>query len=348
MIEGERTGQDLDTFLRQRGAAAAPAAAIEAIARAASAVAHRIRRGPLAGAMEAAVGAANPDGDAQKALDLFADEAFAQGLRGCGVRAFVSEEREAPTLVDPDGALLVALDPLDGSSNIDANVSIGTIFSLLDAPASGGARAEDFLQPGHRQRAAGFVIYGPQTCLVFTLGAGTHVATFDPDAGGFRMTRLDLHVPEGSAEFAINASNARHWPDPVRAYVDDCVMGEEGPRGKNFNMRWIASMVADAYRIIVRGGVYLYPADDRPGYGKGRLRLLYEANPIAMLVEQAGGQAIDGVNRILDLVPAGLHARTPLVFGSTDKVQRVKRYFVDGDHSAERSPLFGQRGLLRR
>ncbi len=346
MTESETIGQDLGAFLDGQGVPEL-ALALKAIAEASIAVGHCIRGGRLAGGMAAAVGAVNPDGDAQKALDLFADAAFARGLRGCGVRAFVSEERDAPTLLDPEGALLVALDPLDGSSNIDANVSIGTIFSVLDAPAAGGASAEDFLQPGNRQRAAGFVIYGPQTCLVFTLGAGTHVATLDPDAGKFRMSRLNLHIREGSAEFAINASNARHWPDPVRAYVDDCVMGDEGPRGKNFNMRWIASMVADAYRIIVRGGVYLYPDDDRPGYAKGRLRLLYEANPVAMLVEQAGGLAIDGVNRILDIAPSGIHARTPLIFGSTDKVERVKRYFLHGDHSAERSPLFGKRGLLR-
>ena len=346
MTEIETIGQDLGEFLSRHGAPE-PARVVKAFARAAIPVAHLIRRGPLAGAMEAVVGAVNPDGDAQKALDLFADKTFEQGLRGCGVRAFVSEERDAPTIVDPEGALLVAIDPLDGSSNIDANVSIGSIFSVLDAPAGGGARADDFLQPGNRQRAAGFVIYGPRTCFVFTTGAGTQVATLDPDTGTFRMSRLNLHIREGSAEFAINASNSRHWPEPVRAYIDDCVMGEEGPRGKNFNMRWVASMVADAYRIMVRGGIYLYPDDARAGYAKGRLRLLYEANPIAMLVEQAGGLAIDGVNRILDIAPTSIHARTPFIFGSTDKVERVKRYFLEGDHTAERSPLFGKRGLLR-
>ncbi|MGD0640225.1 MAG: class 1 fructose-bisphosphatase [Roseiarcus sp.] len=346
MTKFETMGQDLSEFL-SRHAAPELARVVNAFAEAAIPVAHLIRRGRLAGAMDAAVGAANPDGDEQKALDLFADKAFEQGLRGCGVRALVSEERHAPTIVDPEGKLLVALDPLDGSSNIDSNISIGSIFSVLDAPAGDGAREEDFLQPGNRQRAAGFTLYGPQVCLVFTTGAGTHVATLDPDTGTFRMSRLNLHIRDGSAEFAINASNSRHWPEPVRAYVDDCVLGEEGPRGKNFNMRWTASMVADAYRIIVRGGVYLYPDDARAGYAKGRLRLLYEADPISMLVEQAGGLATDGVNRILDIAPTSIHARTPFIFGSTDKVERVKRYFLYGDHSAERSPLFGKRGLLR-
>ncbi|MGO9773729.1 MAG: class 1 fructose-bisphosphatase, partial [Roseiarcus sp.] len=329
MTEFETMGQDLGEFLSRHGAPE-PTRVVKAFAEAAIPVAHRIRRGRLAGALDAAVGAANPDCDAQKALDHFAAEAFEQGLRGCGVRAYVSEERDAPTILDPDGELLVALDPLDGSSNIDADVSVGSILSVLDAPAAGGAGAQDFLQPGNRQRAAGFVLYGPRTCLDFTTGAGTQAATLDPDSGTFRMSRLNLQIREGSAEFAINASNSRHWPDPVRAYIDDCIMGDEGPRGKNFNMRWIASTVADAYWIMVRGGVYLCPDDARAGYAKGRLRLLYQANPIAMLVEQAGGLAIDGVNRVLDIAPTGIHARTPFIFGSTDKVERVKRYFLEG------------------
>ena len=320
---------------------------MKAFAEAAIPVAHLIRRGPLAGAMEVAVGAANPDGDAQKALDLFADKAFEQGLRGCGVRALVSEKRDAPTILDPEGELLVALDPLDGSSNIDANISIGSIFSVLDAPAGGGASAEDFLQPGNRQRAAGFVIYGPQTCLVFTTGAGTHVATLDPDAGTFRMSRLNLHIREGSAEFAINASNSRHWPEPIRAYVDDCVHGRRRAARQEFQH---ALDRLDGRRRLshhrARRRLSL-PRRRARRLRQGRLRLLYEANPIAMLVEQAGGLAIDGVNRILDIAPTSIHARTPFIFGSTDKVERVKRYFFDGDHSAERSPLFGKRGLLR-
>ncbi len=346
MTEFETMGQDLGDYLDRR-AKPELACVVKAIARVAITVSQIIRRGRLAGGREGAAGAADLDAAAQKALDHFADQAFERGLRGCGARALVTEEHAAPTILDPEGEVLVALDPLDGSSNIDANVSVGSIFSVLDAPAGGGANVHDFLQPGNRQRAAGFVVYGPQTCLVFTTGAGTQVATLDPDTGTFRMSRLDLQVREGSAEFAINASDSRHWPEPVRAYIDDCVMGDEGPRGKNFSMRWMASTVADAYWILVRGGVYLCPDDARAGFAKGRLRLLYEANPIAMLVEQAGGLAIDGVNRILDIAPTGLHVRTPFIFGSTDKVERVKRYFLEGDHTAERSPLFSRRGLLR-
>jgi fructose-1,6-bisphosphatase I len=337
-------GGDLEDFL-----AAAPAEVarvVVAVASAATAIAALIRQGPLAGALGAAVGV-NSDGDVQKALDLFADKTFEEALRGAGVRALASEERDDVALLDPGGEFLVALDPLDGSSNIDVNVAVASIFGVLDAPAAAGVRQADFLQPGRALRAAGLVVYGPHVSLLFTVGAGAHEATLDPQTGRFRMTRLNLFVPEGRAEFAINASNARHWPAPIRAYIDDCLMGETGPRQHDFNMRWIASMAADAYRVMQRGGVYLYPADARAGFANGRLHCLYEANPIAMLIEQAGGLATDGVNRILDLPFENLHARTPLVFGSTDKVERVKRYFLRGDHNAERSPLFGRRGLLR-
>jgi fructose-1,6-bisphosphatase I len=338
---------DLGIYLR-RNAAAEIADAVTAIAHAAIQLSHHIRRGPLDGDLGIEVGASNPDGDPQKALDIYSDRQFSEGLRGCGVRAMVSEEREHPVMLDEQGRLLVAIDPLDGSSNIDANISIGTIFSLLDASPYGRIGARDFLQPGRRQRAAGFVLYGPQTCFVFTTGDGVDAATLDPDDNCFKMSRLRLRIPEGSAEFAINASNYRHWRAPVRAYFDDCIEGEEGPRSKNFNMRWIASIVADIYRILVRGGVYLYPADERPGHSKGRLHILYEASPAALLIEQAGGAAIDGLEPILDIVPHDIHARTPLIFGSADKVARVRRYFAESEHPADRSPLFGRRGLLRR
>jgi fructose-1,6-bisphosphatase I len=191
------------------------------------------------------------------------------------------------------------------------------------------------------------VLYGPYLEFVFTIGSGTHGATFDPARGLFRMTRFAIAIPEGRTEFAINASNARHWPDPVKAYVADLVMGETGPRVKEYNMRWIAAMVAEAYRVLVRGGSYLYPEDARPGYRQGRLRLVYEANPIALLIEQAGGMATDGVNRILDVPPTDIHQRSPLIFGSADKVERIRGYYIDGHRSASRAPLFGKRGLLR-
>ena len=318
---------------------------IETMANSAAIISQRIRQGALGGEMHAAVGV-NTDGDTQKLLDIFADEAFERALGGCSVAALASEERDAVTAMKPDGAYLVALDPLDGSSNIEVNMTIGTVFSVLLAPV-GVPLVRAFLQPGHKQCAAGIVLYGPQTQMIFTTGAGTHVATLDPISGEFIITQPHLTIPEGKHEFAINMSNSRHWPDPVKAYVDDILMGAEGPRRHDFNMRWVASMVADVYRVLVRGGIYLYPDDARPGYAKGRLHLLYEANPVAFLIEQAGGLAIDGVNRILDLDLTDLHQRTPLIFGATDKVEVARSYFLDGHRSAARAPLFGRRGLWR-
>lgn len=320
--------------------------ALLAIAAASLPVVDLIRRGPLIPGLADHVGA-NSDGDAQKALDVLADQQFHERMRGSGVAAIGSEEAEDPIALDDGGTLLMAIDPLDGSSNIDTNVSIGTIFSLLRAPQGRAPTKDDFLQRGDAQVAAGFIIYGPQVSMVFTTGHGTHVATLDPDARLFRMTRIALKIPQGSREFAINASNYRHWLEPVRAYIDDLVDGADGPRGQNFNMRWIASLVADAYRIVVRGGVFLYPADARKGYERGRLRHVYEANPIAFLIEQAGGMATDGVDRILDMTPSGLHARVPLVFGSADKVARIRSYHLDDKKTGEDSPLFATRGLWR-
>jgi fructose-1,6-bisphosphatase I len=318
---------------------------IETMAATAAEVSARVRLGSLGGELHAAVGV-NIDGDTQKLLDIFADEAFETALRACSVAALASEERDDVTPMKPDGLYLVALDPLDGSSNIEVNVTVGTVFSVLDAHA-GEPPAQDFLQPGHRQRAAGVALYGPQTSLIFTAGAGTHVATLDPESGEFILTHTHLTIPEGRHEFAINMSNSRHWPGPIKAYVDDLLMGAEGPRRKDFNMRWVGSMVADVYRVLMRGGIYLYPDDARPDYAKGRLHLLYEANPVAFLIEQAGGLAIDGVNRILDIDLTDLHQRTPLIFGATEKVEVARDYFLDGHRSAARSPLFGRRGLWR-
>jgi fructose-1,6-bisphosphatase I len=316
------------------------------IAGAGAKIARRIAYGPLAGDLSEIVGS-NTDGDAQKALDIYADDVFVDALRSAPVRGMASEERERPIALNPEGAFLVAIDPLDGSSNIETDVTVGSLLAILDAPAAPGCEAADFLQSGHRQRAAVLILYGPHVEFVFTVGAGTHVATLDPATGEFRMTKFSLVIPERRREFAINASNARHWPEPVQNYIADLVMGESGPREKEYNMRWIAAVAAEAYRVLVRGGCYLYPDDARAGFGQGRLRLIYEANPIALLIEQAGGMATDGVNRILDLVSSSIHQRTPLIFGSTDKVERIRRYYIDGHRSASRAPLFGKRGLLR-
>jgi len=323
------------------------AALILHLADAASGISDVIRRGALEGAMGANTGGNNLDGDSQKALDVRADDAFFAALRQAGVAAVVSEEQAKPEILNSEGTLLVAMDPLDGSSNIDTNVSIGTIFSVFERREGEELGEAAFLRPGNQQIAAGFVIYGPQTSIVFSSGNGTHMATLDAASKTFIMTRMAVAVPEKSPEFAINASNYRHWHAPVQAFIDDCIEGADGPRGKNFNMRWIASLVADAYRIFVRGGVFLYPADTRKGYERGRLRHLYEANPIAFLIEQAGGAATDGVNRILDATPRGIHDRIPFVFGSLDKVNVIRRYHLEGPSSADHSPLFGRRGLLR-
>lgn len=285
---------------------------------------------------------ASDHGDAQKELDVIADARFMAALAGTAVRFYASEEQADAITLNPAGTLGLAIDPLDGSSNIDVNVSIGTIFSVM--PAEDTAEAT-FLRPGSAQLAAGYVIFGPQTALVLTTGKGVGRWVLDPETGRYVRVAAKPPIPGMTTEFAINASNYRHWPAPVRAFVDDLVAGAEGPRGKNFNMRWIASLVAETHRILTRGGVFLYPGDSRKGYERGRLRHVYECAPIAMLVEQAGGAATDGFDRILDLVPDGLHARTPFVFGSAEKVARVAAYH-DLPQS-ETSALFGNRSLFR-
>jgi len=340
-------GRHLEEWSGDDSARAAIAETVARLAETSVRVSDLIAQGPLAGALHAVVGG-NVGGDEQKELDLRANDLFVDALKSAPVAVFGSEESEA-ALVLQDGALLaVAIDPLDGSSNIDTNVSIGTIFSILPMTGVGKGPGEAvFQQAGSNQLAAGFVIYGPQTAVVLTLGQGTHIFTLDRESGDFLLTAANIQIPKGKREYAINASNYRHWDEPVQAYVDDCMSGAEGPRGENFNMRWIASLVAEAFRVLVRGGIFLYPRDNRPGYQHGRLRLVYEANPIAFVVEQAGGAATDGAHRILDLVPTELHQRVPLVFGSSDKVERVVRYHTDRHSIGERSPLFGRRSLFR-
>ena len=350
-----QTPVTLDTFLPAlAGASLAPGVVdtILAIADVARDLSARIGLGALEQAFGATAGSANRDGDQQKALDLIADQAFEAALRKVPVAFLASEEREMPVALDADGRrdawLAVAIDPLDGSSNIDTNVSIGSIFSILPAGQPQHCDPEVlFLQPGREQLAAGFIIYGPQTTLVLTIGHGVQTFTLDRRSNSFRLACEQLQIGSDSSEYAINASNYRHWDDPVRALIDDYIKGEDGPHRRNFNMRWIASLVADAYRVLQRGGLFLYPRDQRSGYRNGRLRLVYEANPIAMLVEQAGGQATDAHQRLLDVVPVALHQRTPLVFGSPANVDTVRRYHQAPDSYGSRSPLFGRRGLLR-
>jgi fructose-1,6-bisphosphatase I len=292
----------------------------------------------------ASAGARNADGDFQRFLDVSADEAFLGAARQAGVRHYCSEEIDSAVDLNGASAIALAVDPLDGSSNIDTNISIGTIFSIL--PALPGAPAESFLQPGRMQLAAGFFIYGPQLALALTLGSGTRIFVHSPRLGTF-VENARPSIAEKTEEFAINASNYRHWDDAVRLYVDDCLKGSTGPREKDFNMRWIASLVADCYRILMRGGVFLYPGDRRKGYGQGRLRLVYEANPIAYLIEQAGGAATDAINRILEIEPESLHQRVPMIFGSAREVARITRYHTEPSNIGERAPLFSRRGLFR-
>ena len=286
--------------------------------------------------------------DVPKLLDLLANEIFQRAISSATAAAILSEELEHPVDLSPGAPLAIAIDLLDGSSNIESNVSLGTIFSIFPAAESPANADSHFLRPGREQLAAGFVIYGPQTSLVLTLGDGVQVFTLHRSTGTFHLAIPKLNVPHESHEFAVNSSNYRHWDDSMRAYIDDCLMGVEGPLCRDHNMRWIASLVAEAYRILVRGGVFLYPADRRQGYDTGRLRLIYEANPIAFLIEQAGGKATSCVNRILEIQPKELHVRTPFVFGSHAVVERISRYHTDPYFSAELSPLFAKRGLIRR
>ena len=318
--------------------------ATHALADAAVAVRLATNDGALGANFTDIRGSSNAGGDVQKELDVLADGLFLDAARRSRIAYYASEELDRPVTLGGGSGLAIAIDPLDGSSNIDTNVSIGTIFSIL---AASGDADRTFLQPGNKQLAAGFLIYGPQFALALTLGEGTRIFVYSTRLGAFVEAYSALAIAPETREFAINASNYRHWDEAIRLYLDDCVQGTDGPRAKDYNMRWIASLVAEAYRILIRGGVFLYPGDARKGYRHGRLRLVYEANPIAMLVEQAGGAATDGTKRILDVVPKTLHQRTPLVFGSTQEVDKVAHYHADPSAKGSRNPLFGNRGLLR-
>jgi len=297
----------------------------------------------------------NVQGETQKKLDVLSNELFIRMNEWGGhLAGMASEEMETPYPIPPHlprGKYLLVFDPLDGSSNIDVNVSVGSIFSVLRAPAhlqEGTALSEaDFLQPGSQQVAAGYALYGPTTMLVLSVGTGVNGFTLDPVMGEFMLTHPDIKVPEETQEFAINASNARFWEAPVKRYVDECLAGKTGPRGKDFNMRWIASMVAEAHRILMRGGVFMYPRDTKDSAKPGRLRLLYEANPVGFLIEQAGGRASTGRLPMLTVQPAHLHQRIGLVFGSKKEVERIERYHTEPVRIKDENPLFAERSLFR-
>jgi fructose-1,6-bisphosphatase I len=345
--------QDFETYLDQTAARdarlGAAAEVLRAIAAASIELSAVIGLGRLHGQHGTARSSKNKDGDVQKELDVLANDLFVGAFHQTPVAAIASEELHEPLVLHPAAPLAVAMDPLDGSSNIDANVSIGTIFSILPALPNASSAEAHFLQLGRMQIAAGFVIYGPQTSLVCALGdEKTQIFTLDRHDGRFYHAISPPSIARDSAEYSINASNYRHWDTPIRAFIDDCVHGAEGPLKHNYNMRWTGSLVADAYRILLRGGIFLYPGDHRPGYKEGRLRLLYEASPVAFIIERAGGLATDCVRPILDILPAGVHARVPLVFGSAAAVELVVSYHSDPLFSAEHAPLFGKRGLMRR
>ena len=293
-------------------------------------IAHDVNKGALIGVLGSA-GSENVQGETQKKLDIITNEVFIKSTEWGGhLAAMASEEMDDVYAIParyPKGKYLLVFDPLDGSSNIDVNISVGTIFSILRAPKGvEHPSAADFLQAGTTQVCAGYALYGPSTMLVITTGHGVNGFTLDGDIGEFMLTHPNMNIPADTVEFAINASNERHWERPVQRYVEECIAGKTGPRGKNFNMRWIASMVAEVHRILIRGGVFMYPRDDRDPGKAGKLRLLYEANPMSFIVEQAGGVSSTGYERILDIAPNGLHQRVPVILGSKNEVDRIIGY----------------------
>ena len=305
---------------------------LETIARACKAISTRVNKGALAdGPADPAT--SNVHGEVQKKLDVLSNEILLEAnVWGGNLAAFASEEEEKPVAITEPykrGEYLLLIDPLDGSSNIDVNISVGTIFSVLKCPKTPEGKFCEpeepaFLQPGNRQVAAGFAVYGPTTVFVITVGEGVYGFTLDRETYTFVLTHPEIRIPQETQEFAINASNMRRWEPPVKRYIDECLAGKDGPRGKDFNMRWVASMVADVFRVLSRGGIFMYPRDAK--HKDGRLRLMYEANPMAFIVEQAGGAATDGNQRILDVQPKGLHQRCPVILGSREEVERVTSY----------------------
>ena len=310
---------------------------LEVVARACKRISFEVNKGALGEAMGSA-GSENVQGEVQKKLDIIANEVLIEANEWGGhLAAMASEEMEGIYLVPnryPQGEYLLLFDPLDGSSNIDVNVSIGTIFSVLEKPQEQrGVTVDDFLQPGARQVAAGYCVFGPQTTLVLTVGDGVAMFTLDREQGSFVLIEENVRIPEDTKEFSINMSNMRHWDGAVRRYIDECLAGEEGPRGKNFNMRWIASMVAYIHRILSRGGIFMYPWDQREPAKPGKLRLMYEANPMGWLIEQAGGVASNGRQRILEIQPTQLHERVSVIMGAKNEVERIERYYAELDAS---------------
>ena len=325
LIEAQREQGHIDAQLRLL---------IEVVARACKRISIAVGRGALGGVLGSA-GSENVQGETQKKLDVISNEILLEANEWGGhLAGLASEEMDHPHPIPnryPKGEYLLVFDPLDGSSNIDVNISVGTIFSVLRCPPGARAEEADFLQPGSRQVAAGYAVYGSSTVLVLTLGQGVYQFTLDREQGSFVLTGSRLTVPEDTGEFAINMSNLRHWEAPMRRYIEELLAGKTGPRGRDFNMRWVASMVADVHRILTRGGIFIYPRDMKDPSKPGKLRLLYEANPMAFIVEQAGGAATTGRQRILDVVPEQLHQRVPVFLGSKNEVERATAFHREAD-----------------
>ncbi len=328
---------------------------LNAVTTAMKIIANQVNKGALVGALgNQSDDAINVQGEVQKKLDVMSNDAIISETEWVGHLAGMASEEMEDIMPIPSkykrGKYLLVFDPLDGSSNIDVNLTVGSIFSVLRAPEHTGAvTVDDFLQPGTQQVCAGFALYGPSTMLVLTTGHGVDGFTLDRDIGAFMLTHPQMRIPEDTKEFAINASNSRFWEPPVSRYVEECLQGKTGPRGKDFNMRWIASMVAEAFRILTRGGVFMYPTDNKDPSKPGRLRLMYEANPIAFIIEQAGGAATTGRQRIMDVKPESLHQRIPLILGSKHEVDRIERYHREHEQGLDRefsSPLFNVRSLF--
>jgi fructose-1,6-bisphosphatase I len=330
-MKGQRLAQFLSQEQRKTpGATGELTLLLNDIAAACKAIGHEVNQGALVGNLET-VGSENVQGEVQKKLDVISNEIFIRSMEWTGhLAGMASEENDEIIPIPskyPRGKYLICFDPLDGSGNIEVNLSIGTIFSILRAP-NDNPKTEDFLQPGVNQVAAGFCIYGPTTILILTTGNGVNGFTLDRDVGDFLLTHPNIRIPEDTAEFAINMSNHRFWEEPMRRYIDECVQGKAGGREKDFNMRWLASMVAEVYRVLMRGGLFTYPMDEKLKTKGGRLRLLYEANPMSFIVEQAGGMASTGRERIMEIQPTGIHQRVPVILGSKNEVERVVSYHL--------------------
>ncbi len=361
MHEGRKTltRYTIEEEHKHPGASGDFSSLLNSLATAIKIISNQVNKGALIGALGNAGGdggSVNVQGEVQKKLDVMSNDVMLQENEWTGhLSGMASEEMEEVYTLPAHckrGKYLLVFDPLDGSSNIDVNLTVGTIFSILRAPNPGqDASLADFLQPGTQQICAGLALYGPSTMLVLTTGDGVDGFTLDRDIGAFILTHPQMRIPDDAHEFAINSSNARVWEPPVQRYVDECLAGKTGPRGKDFNMRWVASLVAETFRILTRGGIFLYPKDSKDAAKPGRLRLLYEANPISFIIEQAGGASTTGRERVMELSPGELHQRVPLIFGSKNEVEHVTRYhaeYVSGkEPDTFNSPLFGTRSLFR-